>query len=147
MFFDDSSKNGQLVLSKEYSHKLYISSNFAYLTAFVAMFNGYFLNYWVWMYNGVASNWYWQRPTYGGRRNLDITLSLLNIGVHSALINYNVYGCKSYYLPTFLFYMGTSSYFNALLFGRFFKSESISSCFHLCFHIFMNGCAISLYTC
>lgn len=147
MIFDDSSKNGQLVLSKEYSHKLYISSNLAYFTAFVAMFNGYFLNYWIWMYTGVTSNWYWENPRYGGKRNLDICMSLYNVGVHLAFIHYDVYRCNSYYLPTFLFYMGTSSYLHALLFGRYFKSESISSMFHLCFHLFMNASAISLYTC
>ena len=147
MMFDDPKKHGELVLSKEYSHKLYLSSNLAYLTAFTAMFNGYFFNYWIWMYTGATSNLYWKNPRYGGKRNLDIWMSLFNVGTHFALISYNVYECNSYYLPTFLFYMGTSSYANALLFGRYFKNESVSSMFHLFFHIFMNASAISLYTC
>ena len=62
------------------------------------------------------------------------------------MIYYDQYTCTNYYYPAFLFYMGISSYGNALLFGRYFKSESVSSTFHLCFHIFMNASAITLYT-
>ena len=147
MIFDDRDKDGQLVLEKKYSNKLYISSNLAYITAIIALFNGYFLNYWVWMYTGITSNMYWEDPKYGGRRNLDIWMSLTNVGTHFYLLHYNYYECDRYYYPYFFFYMGVSSYSNALLFGRLFKSPSISSTFHLFFHLFMNASAISLYTC
>lgn len=147
MIFDDPKKEGQLVLSKEYSYKLYLSSNLAYISAFTAMFNGYFFNYWVWMYTGAASNLYWHDPKYGQKRNVDIYMSIFNIATHFTLIYYNNYNCSSYYLPTFLFYLGMSSYANALFFGRFVKREDMSSAFHLFFHIFVNASAISLYTC
>ena len=147
MIFDDPKKYGKLVLSKKYSNKLYISSNIAYISAYIALFNGYFLNFWMWLYTGAASNLYWKEPRYGIERNIDIFMCLLNISSHFILLKYNVYCCSSYYLPKFLFYMGSGSYTNALLFGRFFKREDISSMFHLFFHIFMNASAITLYTC
>lgn len=147
MFFDNKNKNGELVLSKQYSHKLYISSNLAYISGLCALYNGYFLNYWIWLYAGAASNLYWNDPRYGGRRNLDIWMCLLNVGTHFSMIYYDQYRCHSYYYPYFLFYLGIGSYTQALIFGRYFNSESTSSMFHLFFHLFINGSAISLYTC
>ena len=147
MIFDDKKKHGQLVLSKEYSQKLYVSSNLAYITAFTAICYGYFLNYWIWIYTGITSTMYWKDPRYGTRRNLDIFMVLFNISTHFAMVYYDQYKCISYYNPTFFFYMGTSSYINALLFGRFFKRDDISSSFHFFFHLFMNASAISLYIC
>jgi len=147
MIFDDPKKHGQLVLEKKYSHKLYISSHFAYFTALVGLSNGYFLNYFMWLYTAAASNMYWKNPVYGEKRNTDIFMCTLNIATHFLLVYNNIYHCNNYHTPLFLFYMGSSSYANALLFGRFFNNRRISSAFHLCFHIFMNTSAITLYTC
>ena len=147
MIFDDPKKHGQLVLEKKYSNKLYISSHFSYIIALVALYNGYYLNYFIWLYTGAASNIYWKNPVYGENRNTDIFMCTLNIITHFLFVNNNIYECDSYNAPLFLFYIGFSSYGNALLFGRFFNSKSISSMFHLFFHIFMYISAIRLYTC
>lgn len=147
MIFDDINKQGKLVLSKEHSHKLYITSNIAYFTAFVALYNGYFISYFLWMYTGATSNRYWINPVYGGRRNVDIYMCLYNISCHLLLINHEYFDCNNYYYTNLLFYLGLGTYANALLFGRYFKSENISSIFHMFFHILINMCGISLYTC
>ena len=136
----DDDADDKLIVPKLHAYVLYIYSHLWFINALYGLYMNHYIHSLIPLAVGCTSLLYWNKPMYGWRRNIDMTVSIFSI----SYITYQHIDLPVWPIYVIIKILGYLSYYLSYYFYDKNQLE-LSTFLHMCVHLTAHSGCIMLF--